>query len=275
MKNYYDILGVAKTATEDDIKKAYRKLAMDHHPDRGGDTAKFQEIKEAYENLSDAKKRAAYDNPGFKSFDQMDINEIHRQMREHMERNMMQFVTVRVSIEKAFNGCKIPLYAYGQSIGYQLRAGLPQGVSFEDQIPVGDKLRRININLLIESDKFKFVRPGSDDGVFFSGDLVTQVEVDALTILLGGYTIVEDFLGKKLQVRIPGGFDLGTRLKVAKHGYSNWRGETAAERGDLYLQVVPKFKPLKDADPTRLEELITVAQDALQQHVTKPDAVTD
>ena len=51
MKDYYAILGVAKTATPDEIKKAYRKLASQHHPDKGGDTARFQEIEEAYRVL--------------------------------------------------------------------------------------------------------------------------------------------------------------------------------------------------------------------------------
>ncbi|HEU4620783.1 MAG TPA: DnaJ domain-containing protein, partial [Burkholderiaceae bacterium] len=61
-RDYYEILGVSKNASEDDIKKAYRKLAMKHHPDRnpGDKTAeeKFKEVKEAYEMLSDDQKRA-------------------------------------------------------------------------------------------------------------------------------------------------------------------------------------------------------------------------
>lgn len=266
MKDYHSILGVPKGASEEDIKTAYRRAAQKYHPDReGGDEAKFKEIKEAYEKLSNPEPE-----PTFRRMDPNDINEIHRQMREHMERNMMQFVTIRISIEKAYEGVKIPLSAYGQSIAYKLRPGLPQGVSFEDEIPVGDRMRRININMLIESDKFKFVRPGSEDGVFFSGDLVTQIEVDAIDIMIGGYVLVEDFLGKKLQVRIPAGFDLGTRLKVAKHGYSNWRGDAAAERGDLYLQVVPKFTRLKDVGEEKLKALIAAAQAELPVTSTEP-----
>jgi len=62
--NYYDILGVKKTATPDEIKKAFRKLARKHHPDAGGDEEKFKEINEAYETLSDKEKRDAYDQYG-------------------------------------------------------------------------------------------------------------------------------------------------------------------------------------------------------------------
>ena len=62
-KNYYEILGVEKTASFEDIKKAFRKLALEHHPDKGGDEERFKEINEAYEILSDPEKRRAYDNP--------------------------------------------------------------------------------------------------------------------------------------------------------------------------------------------------------------------
>ena len=66
-KSYYDILGVSKTATEDEIKQAYRKLARQYHPDLHPDdkdaAEKFKEISEAYDTLSNKEKRAAYDNP--------------------------------------------------------------------------------------------------------------------------------------------------------------------------------------------------------------------
>ncbi len=74
-RDYYDVLGVPKNATEEDFKKAYRKLAMKHHPDRnqGPDAAKseekFKEAKEAYEMLSDGQKRAAYDQHGHAGVD--------------------------------------------------------------------------------------------------------------------------------------------------------------------------------------------------------------
>lgn len=59
--NYYELLEISKTATEDEIKKGYKKLALKHHPDRGGDEKKFKEITEAYNVLSDVNKRKDYD----------------------------------------------------------------------------------------------------------------------------------------------------------------------------------------------------------------------
>lgn len=66
-KDYYKILGIAKTAAEDEIKKAYRKMALKFHPDKNkepGAEEKFKEIAEAYEVLSDKKKRDVYDKYG-------------------------------------------------------------------------------------------------------------------------------------------------------------------------------------------------------------------
>jgi len=68
-KDYYKILGIAKGASKDEIKKAYRRLAHEHHPDKGGDQQKFKEINEAYQVLGDDTKRAQYDQFG-SAFDQ-------------------------------------------------------------------------------------------------------------------------------------------------------------------------------------------------------------
>lgn len=65
-KDYYTTLGVPRTASPDDIKKAYRKMAHQYHPDKqGGNEGKFKEVNEAYQVLSDPKKRESYDNFGF------------------------------------------------------------------------------------------------------------------------------------------------------------------------------------------------------------------
>ncbi len=59
----YEVLGVPRDATDEDIKRAYKKLAMQHHPDKGGDAEQFQKISQAYETLSDPEKRRQLDIP--------------------------------------------------------------------------------------------------------------------------------------------------------------------------------------------------------------------
>ena len=71
-KNYYDILGVKEDASQEEIKKAFKKAAVKHHPDRGGDKKKFQEMNEAYQVIGDEKKKGQYDayrKGGFSWFD--------------------------------------------------------------------------------------------------------------------------------------------------------------------------------------------------------------
>jgi molecular chaperone DnaJ len=68
-KDYYAILGVSKNASEDEIKKAFRRLAHEHHPDKGGEDQKFKDINEAYQVLSDKKKRQVYDQFGSAAFE--------------------------------------------------------------------------------------------------------------------------------------------------------------------------------------------------------------
>ena len=69
MKDLYKILGVDKSVDDNALKKAYRKLAMKHHPDKGGDEKEFKDISEAYEILSDPNKRKTYDLGGYEALD--------------------------------------------------------------------------------------------------------------------------------------------------------------------------------------------------------------
>ncbi len=69
-RDYYEILGISKTSSKEEIKKAYKKLALQYHPDKGGDAEKFKELSEAYAVLTDDVKRQQYDQFGHVGFDQ-------------------------------------------------------------------------------------------------------------------------------------------------------------------------------------------------------------
>lgn len=106
-RDYYEILGVSKDASEADIKKSYRKLAMKYHPDRSkepGASEKFKEISEAYAVLSDKNKRAQYDQYGHAGFDQMYSQEdIFRNANFHDFEDLFQGFGFRSPFEDMFS----------------------------------------------------------------------------------------------------------------------------------------------------------------------------
>ena len=134
MTNLYETLGVAKNASADEIKKAYRKLAREHHPDQGGDEAKFKEIQGAYDVLSDPEKRQQYDSfgssngrggPQFQDFDLGDLGNLGdlfgglfgggggfgRSARPQPERGADLQAEVHVSFEDSLKGVQVPVRA--------------------------------------------------------------------------------------------------------------------------------------------------------------------
>lgn len=106
--NYYSILGVNENATQDDIKKAYRKLAITHHPDKGGSEETFKKISEAYDTLSDTNKRNQYDNrnngpfggEGFNPFSDMFGNMFSQNFRRGNDR----VINLSVGVLESFKG---------------------------------------------------------------------------------------------------------------------------------------------------------------------------
>lgn len=113
-ENFYQVLGVNENATQDEIKKAYRKLAKENHPDAGGDETKFKKISEAYETLSDNGKKQEYDhrraNPfdgGFDSFFSNMFNMNNRRPRTHTTT-----ITINIGVVESYKGGK-------KSVNYQ------------------------------------------------------------------------------------------------------------------------------------------------------------
>lgn len=119
MKDYYQILGVSNDASQADIKKAFRHLAQQYHPDKkGGDEQKFKEINEAYQTLSNPQKRQQYDyshaSGGFGNYDYGDfafnfgtffnLNDLFRDIFQRSYGQQREVISIPISLEQALNG---------------------------------------------------------------------------------------------------------------------------------------------------------------------------
>ena len=109
MVDYYNILGVSKTASSDEIKTAYKKLALKNHPDRGGNKDQFQKIQEAYEVLSDSDKKSQYDNPHSDfSFDNPFFNQFNHQFNHQTKNSPVKkndyHYTCNITLDEVFSG---------------------------------------------------------------------------------------------------------------------------------------------------------------------------
>jgi molecular chaperone DnaJ len=240
--DYYAVLGVTKTATPDEIKKAYRKLASQHHPDKGGDTTKFQEIQTAYDTLSDSQKRAMYDNPqpqgfpgGF-SFNMgpgMDINEIFGQMFNqqfgHRPQRQVYRTQVIVSLVEAYNGTNKILELNTNSEKKVIDIKVPKGVNS------GDQLRYDNVldgaSLLIEFNvmpDLRFERRGSD--------LFCNYSIDILDLIVGTNIEFTTISNKKLNVTIKPKTQPYMQVKLAGQGMPVANSNLY---GDQYILLKP------------------------------------
>ncbi|MFA7253205.1 MAG: DnaJ domain-containing protein [Patescibacteria group bacterium] len=156
--DYYKILGVSKNASADEIKKAYRKLALQYHPDRGGskeDEVKFKEVNEAYQILSDQQKRQQYDQfgdaafknggfgngqgfgGGFSGFGQGDFSGfsgfggLGDIFEDFFGASMSQVqAELKISPAQAVLGDKINIEIGGEEVSFDLPAGTQSGVSY-------------------------------------------------------------------------------------------------------------------------------------------------
>ena len=240
--DYYQTLGVAKTATDDEIKKAFRKLAMKHHPDRGGDEAQFKQIQEAYATLGDSEKRKQYDNPSpfgnsssgfhqyggfppgfedlFRSGQFGDLFGFRQQQRPMKNRDIS--LETEITLEDAFSGktltasiqlpsgreqmleIKVPP---GIHSGQRLRlAGM--GDDSNAQVQRGDIY--INIHIARHRD---FERNGDD--------LLKEIEVSVWDAILGKEMMIRTLDNRQLNVTIPPGTQPDSVLRLAGYGMPN------------------------------------------------------
>jgi len=258
-RDYYEILGVARGATEAEIKRAYRQLALKWHPDRNKETgaeAKFKEIGEAYEVLSNRDKRAKYDQFGHAAFDPSagfgNAGHTYRQGPftytystggfEDLFRGSGNF-SDPFDIFEGFFGGGSPFGArYQAKPHYSLtidfleavsgveKSFIHQGKKYQVKIPAGaDDGTRIRYQ---DFDVSVNVRPHSyfrREGV----DVFVYHKLPFTLAILGGETTVETLDGP-LQLKIRPGTQPSTTIRLAGRGIKHLRG---GGRGDFYLKL--------------------------------------
>ncbi len=251
-KNFYDILGVQKNASADDIKRAYRKLAGEHHPDRGGAAERFKEINEAYQVLSDSTKRGQYDQYG-QTFDQS--------QRQGYGGNPFG------GFEGGFgNGGSFGFEDILSSMfGGETEDRRSRGVDLEMPMSISFEEAAFGIEKDVTLEKKNPCKKCNGEGAEPGTKTITcpkchgqgQIKSSRRTILgtIATSAVCDRCEGagkipekpcnecagagvkrghKTIRVSIPGGIDNGQRIRVRGEGESGYRG---SEVGDLYISV--------------------------------------
>ncbi len=261
-KDYYKILGVSRSASQEEIKKAYRSLALKYHPDKHrGDKnmeKKFQEITEANNVLSDPAKRRKYDllgdnweqyeNTGFDfDFNLKDIfggggfSDFFKQFfggstepetvtQSQAPKGKDAEISITLSLEEAFYGTERTFNVDEEKIKVAIKPGVAHGQvlrvkgkgGYSNGGQRGDLLIKINI-----APHAKFERKGDD--------LYQEVKVDLYTAILGGKIEVLTLKGTTLQINIVAGTQNGKVLRLKDLGMPLYKSATAS--GAMYLKI--------------------------------------
>ena len=269
--DYYQILGVNEKASQDDIKKAYKKLAMKNHPDRGGDTKTFQSISQAYDTLSDTQKRQQYDaqKNGFNPFGQQggqgwqDVGEMFGFSfgpgfagftAQQSRRNRDLTIRVSITLKQSYNGTQVEA-RYNTPTGRQqtVVVDIPAGVQHGQTIRysgLGDDANpnwsrgNLNVQVIVESDP-EFER--------INNDLYTTLEISLFEAMTGCEKNVKSLDGNSLTIKLRAGLNHGTEYCASGKGFKDIN---TGRQGNFMIKIVVDMP--KVDDPALVKELETV-----------------
>jgi len=268
-KNYYKILGVEKTTTQDEIKKAYRKLAVKYHPDKNQGNKKaeetFKEINEAYDVLGDIEKRKKYEQLGEnwqqhanknqqeyytqsnKKYNQNQTNSNESRFSDFFESifgyndNIKRSTTKRrgedhqanttITLEEAFYGTSRQVKLGSAQLNLKLKPGIMDGQVLKMKEKGGT-----GINGAPAGDLYITVQVATHGKYERKGyDLFADEPLDVFTAIKGGKQVVSA-IDKQLTVTIPVGTDSNKVFKLKGMGMPHY--DNPQERGDYYARLV-------------------------------------
>jgi len=242
VNDYYNILGVERTASADDIKRAYRKLASLHHPDKGGDTSKFQEIQSAYAVLSDPAKRQQYDNPQpqFGGMpDGFDFNAIFNifglDPRQQQQRRPNLRVSIWIGLADVITGGPRTVNLVIDNVSSNVEINIPAGINDNDNIRYQGIAngQDLIVNYRIKPDT-KWLREGTN--------IITDHIIDVWDLVLGCEFVIQEPTGRSLTLTVPPKTQPGSMLRARAQGIPGKFGP-----GDLLVRLQARFiNPISD-----------------------------
>jgi molecular chaperone DnaJ len=284
-RDYYEVLGVGRDASDEEIKKAYRKLAVKFHPDKNpGDKSaeeKFKEIGEAYEALSDSQKRAAYDQYGHAAFDAR--TRAGRAGGFHDPFEIFREVFSGGSIFEEFFGRQDPSQPQrGDDLRYDLEISLEEAVlGCEKKISITKSVRCATCtgSGMEHGSKTRVCTTCGGHGVVLTSRGFISLR-QTCPYCKGSGRLLEKPCktchgegrheqNLEIKLRIPAGVDTGSRLRSSGNGEAGFRGGPA---GDLYviLHVKPHELFQRDGDDLLCEAPVSFVQAALGAEIEVP-----
>lgn len=259
----FDVLGVLPNSDKETCKQAYRRLAMQHHPDKGGDTAMFQSIQKAWNDIDSGYRRfirkapeaprqsqhkTTFKNPRAATFNEVFQNFVDANANASWGSNSAHVVNCVVSQHEQD-------FSHG-GFTFNIPAGTPDGwtkdlLGRHEMVGNSGTVHR-TFKIRLQTPHDESMRIQGIDGTLgrlpFTnaiGDAVCAINTNAINLIVGAWVQIRDVFNIAHTVRIPEGFNPEHRLRIAGAGYYHWDAQNRKpilnSRGDLYVQVIPQF----------------------------------